>query len=168
MKQMTPEANMVNLTLFDKIVSLLNSQGVQYRVITHESIDGSAESSSALSGTNPEQGAKSLIMIVDGKNPIMVVLRGTDRIDKPAIKKLTGSKDVRLATLDEVQKVARAEVGTLPCIGNLFNLSTYVDQNLLKEKEIAFGTGLRTKTIVIKTEDFQKIANPLVGSFVKN
>jgi len=54
----------------------------------------------------------------------------------------------------------------LPPIGELFNLTTYVDKLLLKEKEIAFSTGLHTKTIIISSDAFKKITNPIVGDFV--
>lgn len=164
---MSPETDTSITNMFEKIIDLLNSQNIKHKIIDHESINGSAANSSALSGTSPEQGAKALIMIVDGKNPIMVVLRGPDKVNKNALKKIVGSGNVRLATVEETQEITKTEIGTLPCIGKLFNLSTYVDNLLLKEKEIAFGTGMRTKTIMIDANDFKKLTNPVVGDFAK-
>lgn len=165
---MTPETNAPIPSLFDRITGLLNSHNASYQIIEHEPIDVSAVSSSAVTGTRPEQGAKALVMMINGIKPIMVVLRGPDRADRKAIKKLTESKDVRMATPEEVQETTQVEIGTLPAIGSLFNLPTYVDRLLLEEKEIAFGTGLHTRTIVMNTTDFRKVADPIiVGDFAK-
>lgn len=162
---MSPEASVSTSKLFERITELLDSQNLMYKVIEHEPIDGSAAGASTVTGTNPEEGAKTLIMMVDGIKPIMVVLRGPDKINRSDIKRVTGSGDVRMATLEEVQRVTQTEIGTLPPIGSLFNLTTYVDIRLLKEREIAFGTGLRTRTLVINAEDFKKVVNPIVGDF---
>lgn len=154
--------------LFERITELLNSQNIVFKVIEHEPIDGSAAGSSAISGTNPEAGAKTLVMMVDGVKPIMAVLRGPDRVSRNGIKKLTGSRDVRMATPEEVERITLAELGTLPPIGSLFGIETYVDKHLLEESEIVFGTGLRTKSIILNTDAFRKVINPIVGDFVKN
>jgi Ala-tRNA(Pro) deacylase len=165
---MSPKASVPTPKLFERIVELLNSQNIVYKVIEHEPIDGSAAGSSAITGTNPEAGAKTLVMMVDGVKPIMVVLRGPDRVNKSDIKRLTGSRDVRMATPEEVGRITRAELGTLPPIGSLFGIETYVDKHLLEEKKIVFGTGLPTRTAVINGEDFRKLVNPIVGDFVKS
>jgi Ala-tRNA(Pro) deacylase len=155
------------LSLLERITSLLKSTNTPYRVIDHPPIEGTASGSSTVSGTQPEQGAKALIMMVGGEESIMVVVRGPDRVNYKAIKEITKTDNVRLASLEEVAKITLAEVGTLPPFGDLFGLKTYADRRLLAEGEIAFGTGLRTKTLVISTDDFQKIGNPIVGDFVK-
>jgi prolyl-tRNA editing enzyme YbaK/EbsC (Cys-tRNA(Pro) deacylase) len=166
--KVSSKANISTPKLFERITKLLDSQDVLYRIVIHKPINGSVLGSSVITGTNPKEAAKSLVMIVDGIKPIMVVLRGSDRVNKKNIKKLTESGDVRLATPEEVQRTTQTEIGTLPPIGDLFKLTTYVDYRLLKEKQIAFSTGLRTKTIVIDSSKFKKIINPIVGDFVEN
>lgn len=154
--------------LFERIIQLLDSQNVPYDIISHGPIDGSVIGSSRVTGTNPKEAAKSLIMIADGIKPIMVVLRGSDRVSKKGIKKLTGHEDIRFATPEEVQRVAQVEIGTVPPIGSLFNIITYTDKRLLKETKIAFSAGLHTKTIVINSATFKKIVNPIIGDFIEN
>jgi Ala-tRNA(Pro) deacylase len=154
--------------LFQRITTLFTSQKVKYRVIEHKEIsDDSAAGSSMVAGTRPEQGAKALVMMIDELKPIIVVLRGPDRVDKGALKKIAGSEDIRLATLEEIQTVTHSDVGTLPPIGSLFNIPTYLDRRLIGEGEMAFGTGLRTKTIVMRVADFIQVAKPIIGIFTK-
>ena len=150
--------------LFNTIVTLLNSKRVDFRVIDHPPIDGSASGSSEVTGTRPEQGAKSLVMMAS-ELPIMVVVRGPDRVDFKAVKEATSSKNVRMATLAEVEQTTNSDVGTLPPIGSLFNIQTYFDQTLIDEGEIAFGTGSRTSTIVMRADKLVRVFKPIVGKF---
>lgn len=152
---------------FDKITSWLGSSGVGYNVIEHPMFDGTAQGSSITTGTRPEQGAKALVMTVSGSELIMVVLRGPDKVDYKAVKKAVNSNNVRLATTDEIQKVTSIPVGSLPPFGNYFKMTTYVDELLLNETEIACGTGLPTKTIIINSSDFVKVCNPIIGNYIK-
>jgi len=162
---MNPEKKGSVSTLLGRIDSLLDEKMIEYRVIEHQPLDGSAANSALISGTRPEQGAKALIMLVNEEEPIMVVLRGPDRANIKKLKETVGSKNIRFAKLKEVQAVTHTEIGTLPAIGSLFNIPTYVDKNLLEEAEIAFGTGLRTKTILINTRDYIKATSPNIGDF---
>lgn len=167
---MSQETIMPNIGLFERINDLLKSKGVDYRVIEHEPLDGSASGSSTISGTRPEQGAKALVMMakIGGeRKPIMVVLRGPDYADNKAIKLATASKDVRMATPEEVQALTQSEVGVLPPIGSMFGVQTYFDKSLLNEGDIAFGTGMRTRTILMKASDFVQTTNPVLGDFAK-
>ena len=140
---------------------------MEFRVIKHEALDGSAAGASVTTGTRPEQGVKALVLIANGSSPIMIALRGPDLVDKKALKNIIGSKDIRFASADEVFELTNTEIGVIPAIGSLFNMQTYFDDKLLSEEEIAFGTGLRTKTVVMNVHDFVKATNPVVGSFTK-
>jgi Ala-tRNA(Pro) deacylase len=164
---MNPESNLSPASFFEKISAWLESKGTLFKVIEHPPIDGSASGSSFTSGTLPEQGAKALIMTVGGEKQIMVVLRGTDRVDYKAVRNMTHSRDVRLASTEEVKKVTPLDLGTLPPFGELLGLTTYVDQKLLEQEEIACGTGMTTKTIMISSDDFKEVANPHIGRFAR-
>lgn len=153
--------------ILERITDLLKSSGISFRIIEHEPIDGTASNSSLVSHTSPEQGAKTLLMMSENKTPVMVVLRGTDKADFKAIKTFIGSKNLRMATLDEIQTISPAEVGTLPPFGGLLGIATYTDCRLLKEEKIVLGTGSHTLSIVIDAKDYLRVAQPVVGDFAK-
>lgn len=165
--QMTPESSKHLSNIFRGITNWLKSSNATYEVIDHPEIDGTAYGSSEISKTKPEQGAKALIMTVSGETPIMVVVRGPDRVNFKAIKKAVNSKDVRLASGEEIKKITPIEVGSLPPFGNFLGLTTYADRQLLEEEEIACGTGLTTKTIIMKPSDYKEIVKPIEGDFSK-
>ncbi|MDD4358446.1 MAG: YbaK/EbsC family protein [Candidatus Pacebacteria bacterium] len=149
--------------IFDKIVDFLNIENVNYRVIEHEVVRSSQEESEK-TGTNLSQGAKTLIMFGDG-HPLMVVLSSIDKIEFKKLKKALHIKDLVMATPDQIKEVVGVEVGAVPPFGNLLNLPLYVD-NHLAEKEIILGTGLFTKSIMMRYCDFEKVAKPMVGDYI--
>lgn len=162
-----PETCSTEDVLFRKIASLLMAKNISYTVLQHDEIEGSAAEASSVTDTRPEQGAKALIMMSNGKTPLMVVLRGPDMADIRALKRAIGTKDLRLATLEEVHEMTGTEIGVIPAIGNLFGMETYCDEDLIYEGDIAFGTGLHTKTIMINAEDYLQVASPTVGKYSK-
>ncbi len=164
------ESGEKNVSVLARIEELLRFHDCAFTVIDHAPIDGSSAGSSKISGTKPEQGAKSLILMAkinQQRMPIMVVIRGSDSVDIKALKLALGSRDIRMATPNEVKTITQLEVGILPPIGSLFGLSIYVDELLVNEPEIAFGTGERTKTVIMKTADFISTTKPVVGLFSK-
>lgn len=102
---MTSEPSKHTGNSFRDIINWLKSSDATYGVIDHPEIDGTAYGSSEISKTKPEQGVKALIMTVSEETPIMVVVRGPDTINFKAIKKAVNSKDVRLASDEEIKKI---------------------------------------------------------------
>lgn len=56
--------------------------------------------------------------------------------------------------------------GAVPPFGSLFGINTYVDKSLINQgDDISFNAGLRTKSLVIKTQDYIEVENPIVCEF---
>jgi prolyl-tRNA editing enzyme YbaK/EbsC (Cys-tRNA(Pro) deacylase) len=161
------EVDKLNMNTLEEIKSWLDENHTEYRVIEHPVIDGTASGSSLISGTNPEKGAKSLVMITNSNEPIMVVVSGPDKVDFGKVKKASGSHDVRLSSLQEIGQITNLTVGTLHPFGNLLNLRTFFDQNLLSNDEIICGTGSQTQSLIIKTDGLKKNNNFVIGDFSK-
>lgn len=152
---------------FEQVKNWLNKNRIEYRVIEHPSIDGTASGSSLVSGTDPEKGAKTLIMITSENEPIMVVVRGPDKVSFGKIKKASGSHDVRLANLQEISNITHLSAGTLHPFGNLLNLRTFFDRTLLDNDEIVCGTGSPTQSLIIKTDGLKNNDSFVIGDFSK-
>lgn len=149
--------------LFDKIISLLNSYKIQYKVFEHRAVFTSEEAAE-IRGTKLSQGAKALIMFGD-KMPLMIVLPADRKIDFKKFKSATGIKNLEMATADKVKALAGVEIGAVPPFGDLLNLPLYVDSHLKEEEEIIFNAGLHTKSIQMRYRDFEKIAKPIIGDY---
>lgn len=151
------------MSVFDSITKLLDNNKVVYKTYDHEAVFTSDEAAK-VRGTTREQGAKALVMFAD-KKPIMVVLSGTRKVSTGEFKKQYRAHDLRMATPEEVEKLTNTKVGAVPPFGNLFSLPLYVDRSLGENEEIAFNAGEHTKSIKMKYADFEKITNPIIGTF---
>ena len=146
---------MINkMTVFEKIIGLLDEKGVKYRMLEHERVH-TCEDAAKIRGTTPDQGAKSLVCVGDG-NPLLIVLPCSKRLDMKGFKKKVGIKDLRFATVDEVKELTGLDVGSIPPIGKVLGdgLPTHVDADLLKQEEICFNAGLHNRSVLMRSEDY--------------
>lgn len=151
--------------LFERIISLLDEENIFYKHFHHEPTVTSEESAD-IRGTTPEQGAKALIFKADGKY-IQAIVPSHLRLGSKLFKKLYNIHDLELATEEEVFEISGCKKGAVPPFGNLFGLAVYVDERLSENDEIAFNAGLRTDSIVMKYEDWEKLVKPEKGLFAK-
>lgn len=151
--------------LHDKLVSYLKEKTIEFKHLDHVETKTSEESAKAR-GTTIEQGAKALVMFADSK-PVLVVLSAAAKLNNNQFKKLFEIKDLRMATPDEVEKISGVIIGAVPPFGNLFNVTTYIDNGLLALSEIAFNAGSRTSSIIMKSADLVKLINPQTGDYAE-
>ena len=149
--------------IFIEIKRILDESKIKYLLLDHEPTPTSKDSA-RVRGTSEDQGAKALILRSKG-NFLLCVLPGNEKIDLKKLKEILRVNSLSLATKEEVFKVTNCIPGEVPPFGNIFKIKTYVDNSLLKNKEIAFNAGLMTKSIIMKTEDFLKITNPIIENF---
>lgn len=151
------------MTLFERIISILQDQAIQYDLIEHEPVYTSQQAA-AVRGMNITQGAKAMLCFADG-HPMLLVLSGACTIDTKKFKKGFGIKDLRFATVEEVLEVSSVEVGAVPPFGSCMEIQTYCDRSLSKNRLISFNPGMHTKSIIMAYEDFIQIEQPILGDF---
>ena len=150
-------------TVFMRIKSLLDANGVRHRVIDHEPVYTS-EKAAQVRGTELGQGAKAMVFAAD-RRAVLLVVAAHRRINSKLFKKQYKVKDLRLMNSEEVTRITGLTVGSIPPFGNVLDLPTYVDRSLLENEEIAFNAGSHTKTIVMPCHDYLRIAAPQIGDF---
>lgn len=145
------------MTVFVKIVRLLDENGIEYVLLEHERVH-TCEDAAKIRGTSPDQGAKALVCVGDNK-PLLVVLPCSKRLDVKDFKKKVGIKDLRFATKEELMDLIGLEPGAIPPIGKVLGvgLPTHVDGELLQQKMICFNAGLHDKSILMKSEDYMRV-----------
>lgn len=153
-----------------QITSLLREHNYWFETFNHQPVRTSEEATKLRPGYSMQQGAKAIIVRVkipyEGKKFLMLVFPGDKRFDDNKVIKLTGSKDVRFATEDEVDKITNGvKPGGVPPFGNLFNLEVISDKSLYYNEKIAFNAG-RTSTIIMKSEDYKKLVKPVIETIV--
>lgn len=147
------------MTVFERIIELLDKNHIQYQSLEHEPTKTCADAA-RIRGTSPNQGAKALVCIAD-KKPIMIVLPCSRKLDTKLFKAAFNVKDLRFASPDEVKQITGLEIGSIPPWGSLFNLTTHLDLALASQKQIAFNAGDINRSIIMNYADYHRLENPV-------
>lgn len=158
---------------FLQIKEILDKNNIEYTHLTHEHVHRS-EDAAKIRGTNLDEAAKAIILKVEKKDEsgksyefIQVVIGGDQRIDLKKLRIMFNSKNVALASPDEVLERTGCTIGSVPPFGILFNLKVYMDSSLLDKPQIVFSAGTHNDSIVIKPEDYVEILSPKIVDLKK-
>lgn len=153
------------MTLYERIINLLKVNSIDYKEIRHEPVRTSKEAAE-IRGCTEEEGAKSLVFIADN-GYVNVILQGNKLVDKEKLKRILTVSKFKMASSEEVLKIAGCEVGGVPPFGNLFDkpIPIYVDEGFLKNEFMEFNAGDRSISIRMKVNDWVKIAKPAIAGF---
>ncbi len=153
--------------MLDKIRSLLDAQGVEYREVHHPPTRTSEEAAKAR-GENLSIGGKALVLKIDDSFRLFV-LSASKRIDSAKVKHYFHSKRIRFATEEELGELTDLVPGSVPPFGKpLFTLELYVDRTIVNNKKIAFNAGSLTDSIIMGVNDYVRVAKPEVFDFSKS
>ena len=109
--------------------------------------------------------AKTVVFLADGAFA-MAVLPADERVDIERLRVALGSKDLRLATEDELKKLfPDCETGAMPPFGKLYGLPVYVDKRLAKQELLEFNAGSHRDEIRMSYHEFARVVEPLVTPF---
>lgn len=165
------------------ILELLKKTGCWFETFEHEPVVTSQDAAKIRHGYSISQGAKAIIVKIEGldrHSPIksglamtlkpefvMLVLPGDKKFKGSKVKKLLGAKDLRFATLSEISELTGGiQIGGIPPFGNLFNIRVFAEATLLENEKIIFNAGDRSFSVAMKTKDYLKIVNPIVEEIV--
>ena len=154
------------MSVYEQIIQLLNSHNIKYQSLQHEPTP-TCEDSARVRGTSSDQGAKALICYAD-KNPILIVLPCSRKLDAKLFKSIFNVKDLRFATPAEVTQLTNLQIGAIPPIGSVLGLPVYVDNSLSLNIQIAFNAGDRTRSIIMPCSDYLNLTKPILGNFVSS
>lgn len=155
----------VNMAIAEKLRQLLENENINYQVMQHSV----AYTASEIAGAQHIPGKQVIkVVLVKADNQyVLCVLPSVEWVDFDKLKKVLGSKDVKLASEDEIAKMFPGyEVGAEPPFGN--GLKVYVDKLLEQNDDIVFNAGTHTDMVKIKYKDFAKLARPTVADFGKH
>lgn len=144
--------------LFDDICSLLNQHGVVYEIKQHPPTRTSEESAQHR-GEPLKIGAKALLLKTDNYF-LLTVIPANRKLDMKKVRTAHPTKNLRLATPEELWSVAHCEKGAVPPFGPLMNIIMAVDQRLFEEEYMAFNAGSLEISIKMKSSDYRRSVYP--------
>ena len=109
--------------------------------------------------------AKTVLIRANGQY-LLAVLPANTRIYWPALVRVLGTTELRLAAEDEIAALfPELEVGAIPPLGPLFDMPVFIDARLASHDAIAFNAGSHTNTIHMPFGQFRRLVEPRVCSF---
>ena len=151
------------MTVFDRLIALLDSHKVVYEVSRHAPVFTSEEAA-RVRGTALASGAKALICKA-GENFVLFVMPADRRLDSKAVRKAFGLRGLRFATREEVADLTTLQPGSIPPFGQLFGFATYCDEHLAEQARINFNAGDHAISVSITFADYQMVEKPAMGQF---
>ncbi|MFP1495698.1 YbaK/prolyl-tRNA synthetase associated domain-containing protein [Escherichia coli] len=146
-----------------RLIALLSQEGADFRVVTHEAV-GKCEAVSEIRGTALGQGAKALVCKVKGNGVnqhVLAILAADQQADLSQLASHIGGLRASLASPAEVDELTGGVFGAI----SLF--SSHQNSNWLptlyffqRFDEIAFNAGMLDKSVILKTADYLRIAQP--------
>ncbi len=154
---------------FLRIKEILDHVKVEYTHLTHDYVRTS-EDAAKIRGTNIEDAAKAIILKAEYKDDagiksyrfIQAIIPANQRIDLKKLKMILESKNVSLASPDEVLERTGCTVGSVPPFGKIFDIPMYMDGSILEKDSIVFSAGTHNDSIQMKAQDYYDILEPVV------
>ena len=110
--------------------------------------------------------AKTVIVLPDDANLVMLVLPAPYQVDTHKAASALGVSEVHLASEERfVDAFPDCDVGAMPPFGNLYDVPVYADRTLLEDETIVFRAGTHTDTMSVSYADFEKLVGPSVADF---
>jgi Ala-tRNA(Pro) deacylase len=153
--------------IFDGIRDLLDSAGVAYDEAHHQAVRTAQEAADAR-GCSVEIGAKSIVMKTDDVFRLFV-LSGASALRSRLVRKHLGVRRTRFATPEELVELTNGvEPGAVPPFGRpILPFEVFVDPGLLEHEQVAFTPGVHTVSILMRSDDWLRIAQPEVFRFAR-
>ncbi|MEG1439979.1 MAG: YbaK/prolyl-tRNA synthetase associated domain-containing protein [Hafnia sp.] len=149
---------------------MLNEQQARYRVVEHPTA-GKSEEVAKIRGTQLGQGAKALLCHVKGngiKQHVLAILPADKQADLSAVAHGIGGTRASLASPVEVDTLTDCVFGAIPPFSFHPDLLLVADPLLFERfDELAFNAGTLERSMILNTQDYQRIAQPKLVSFVK-
>lgn len=178
--------------ILNKIITLLNENEADFRVVNHEPA-ATSEASAKARGTLVGQGAKALVCVIKGVSPqisttskesstaeqtrpssslknskhyVLAVLPADYKANLEAITCEFDGTKTSLASPAEVSELTDCVIGSVPPFSFHERLELIVDSRLFERfDEIAFNAGLLDRSIILSTKDYKRIVKPRIVNF---
>lgn len=148
----------------EEILSSLKARRIAYEVFEHEPVYTCPQMAKFLH-TDEAHIAKSMVARRSDGTLLLAVLPGNKKIDFHRLGTVAKPAPVSLAPKKEAEEITRCSVGCVYPLGNIINLETFFDENLLRQEYVYFNPGSHTKSVKINTRALVDLVRPTVALF---
>lgn len=145
------------------LTELLDREDAKYRVIEHPA-EGRTEVIAKIRGNRIEQSIKSIVLQVrlNRRENIYCLANvpGDCRIDFKGVKNHFNADSAAFAKPEKAQELTGCVIGAIPPFSFNEQLQVLADPLIKENEEVVFNAGRLDRSIMMKLDDFIRIANP--------
>jgi len=150
-----------------KLQDYLNNAGVAYTRHAHPPAYTSQEIAGAVHVPG-RQMVKSVMLKADEGPLVMAVLSANDTVNLDTLRREIGCQVLRLAREDEfLDAFPTCKPGAMPPFGKIFDIATFCEEDLSRNRDIEFNAGAHDETIQLAFADYERLANPKLVHFAQ-
>ena len=145
--------------IYNQIISTLEKLNIPYEEIEHTAVVTTEDSKKQRAEKGWTKGVGSKNILFHAKEKFyLVVTTAEKQIKARKFKKEFGTKNIRFADSDEIDRVTECESGAIPPFGYMNKeLPIYVDEEIFRYEYFMFNPAMHTKSIRVKPEDLKEI-----------
>ena len=126
----------------DKVREALNESGASdIEIRTVESTIFTVDDAAKTIGVSPSEILKSLIFVIDKREPCLILMSGSNRVDSKLSAQALGCRRGRMMEPEEVYERYGFHVGGVPPVGYDENLRAVLDEDLFTHKIVWAAAG---------------------------
>ncbi|MEO8799043.1 MAG: Cys-tRNA(Pro) deacylase [Polyangiaceae bacterium] len=145
---------------------ILEKEGIKFELRAYEvdEEDLSAESVAKKVGLPAEQVFKTLVVRGDRHGICLAVIPGDAELDRKALAKVTGDRDVDTVALKEVQPLTGYIRGGVTALGGKKGYPVVLDETSILFDVISVSAGVRGTQIFLAPSDYERATNAKLGA----
>jgi Cys-tRNA(Pro) deacylase len=148
------------------VTQALDALEIPYRFFRHPGSVRSLEQAAEERGQRPGQVVRSILFRLAQDEFAMVLMAGPRQVSWSALRSFLGQSRLTMASEAEVLAVTGYPTGAVSPFGLPRPLRVLVDKSVLAEEEISIGSGVRSATVILRSDDLLRALGEVeVGSF---
>jgi Ala-tRNA(Pro) deacylase len=152
-----------DMTTLKRCLDYLDAHHVRYAHTVHSAAI-TAKQVAAAEYMPAHRMAKSVVIC--GEGFVFAVVPADTHVDLAQLRIAIGVSDLRVAAEAEIFLLfPNLELGAMPPLGPLFDMPVYLDGELARQLFITFNAGTHRDVIHMKTSDFTRLVQPVIGDF---
>ena len=148
-----------------KALNELGASDIEIRIV--ESTIFTVEDAANTIGVSPSEILKSLIFVIDKREPCLILMSGSNRVDSKLAAQSLGGKRGRMMSPDEVYERYGFHVGGVPPLGYDENLRAVLDEDLFTHKIVWSAAGTDHEFFPVEPERLLELTHGIKANIKK-
>lgn len=153
----------------DDLEDFIRQHGLNAEVLRLDAPTPTVEAAAEAAGVSVDQIVKSLLFLIEGGDPVLVIAAGTGRIDRRKLAAHFGTnrRKTHFADAQSVLELTGFPVGAVPPFGHRQSLGVLVDPAVLEHDTVLGGGGSGQALLRLDPQDILRLNRAEVLSLQK-